>query len=305
MSTTYVLAGLRILSEFRLPGVSECASGTTEVVIRQYAFPDSLPGASLVMSDTEWDGERLLIRINGVGRYLVAYDRIDVDPYDGADPGDVRAYLMGTVLGALCHLRGIFPLHASAIDAATGCVAFTGDSGAGKSTLVAALARRRHQVIADDISFIEPNEQGRLSVWPGVHRLRLWESAVDGLGIPRDGIEREFRGYDKFLIPLPSPEGVERQRPLLAIYELNESPTGASAAVERLRGTESVDVILKNTYRLYLAEFMDRKHKVFSMCAMVANQVPVYRFTRPKEYAGLEHSMVLLERHFGELKGVS
>ena len=33
---------------------------------------------------------------------------------------------------------------------ADGCVAFVGESGAGKSTLVAALARRGHQVIADD-----------------------------------------------------------------------------------------------------------------------------------------------------------
>jgi len=194
--TTYVLAGLRVRSEFELQGVSKSSSGDEEVVVQQAPFNDSLKAATLTLPDTEWDGERLLIRIKGTARYLVTQNRIDVDPYEGSDPGDIRAYLMGTVFGALCHLRGIFPLHASAIETGGGCVAFTGDSGAGKSTLVAALSRRGHQVIADDVSFVEPDERGRVCVWPGVHRLRLWESAMEGLGLPREGTEREFRGYD-------------------------------------------------------------------------------------------------------------
>jgi hypothetical protein len=302
---TYVLAGLRISSEVRLPGVSEITSDVQDVVVRLRAFPDALPKAKLVRPDTEWDGQRMLIRIRGVARYLVARDQIDVDPYEGADPGDVRAYLMGTVLGALCHLREIFPLHASAIDASGGCVAFTGDSGAGKSTLVAALARRGHQVIADDIGFIEPDKQGRLCVWPGVHRLRLWESAVDGLGIPREGIEREFRGYDKFLVPLESPVRADAQRHLNAVYELYETPPGTSGTMDRLKGMEAVGVLLRNTYRLYIAEYMGRKDMVFSMCARIAEQVAVYRFSRPKDYGALEDTVALLERHFEGLKVVS
>jgi len=302
---TYVLAGLRFRSEFRLPGVSEIASETEDVVVRRRAFPDSLPKATLVRPDTEWDGERMLIRIQGVARFLVARDQIDVDPYPDSSPEDVRAYLMGTVLGALCHLREIFPLHASAIDAGGGCVAFTGDSGAGKSTLVAALARRGHQVIADDIGFIEPDKQGQLCVWPGVHRLRLWESAMDGLGIPREGIEREFRGYDKFLIPLASPVSADAQRRLNAVYELCEAPPGTSGTMDRLKGMEAVGVLLRNTYRLYIAEFMGRKDTVFSMCARLADQVAVYRFRRPKDYGALEDTVALLERHFEGLKVVS
>ncbi len=85
-----------------------------------------------------------------------------MDLAPSSDHDEVRAYLLGAVFGALCHQRGITPLHASAIDVADGCVAFVGASGAGKSTLVAALARRGHQIIADDECFLQLETGGEV-----------------------------------------------------------------------------------------------------------------------------------------------
>ena len=63
-----------------------------------------------------------------VGRFLLRAGReIQIDLAPSSNHDEVRAYLLGAVFGALCHQRGITPLHASVTDAADGCVAFVGD----------------------------------------------------------------------------------------------------------------------------------------------------------------------------------
>ena len=66
--------------------------------------------------------------------------------------------------------------------------------------MVAALASRGRQVISDDLCVFEASEQG-VRVWPGLNRLRLWEDALAALGCDQPGIEREFRGLNKYLVP--------------------------------------------------------------------------------------------------------
>ena len=127
-----------------------------------------------------------------------------IDSAPSSNDDEIRAYLLGTAFGLLCHQRGITPLHAAAIDVAGGCVAFVGESGAGKSTLVAALAQRGHQVIADDVCFQQLDDQGSIQSWPGIERIRLWEEAMDALDCDGPGVEREMHGYNKYFVPVRS-----------------------------------------------------------------------------------------------------
>jgi len=244
----YALAGLRVNSDFALPGVAQWDEHMfgDEVVIRRATVSDVLNSPIVTFADGQWDGDHLLLTIQGAGRYLVTPDRIDVHPAEGSDPGDVRAYLLGTVFAALCHLRGILPFHASAIDVPDGCVAFAGDSGAGKSTIVAALAERGHQLISDDVTYIRATGQGGLGAWPGANRLRLWDSAMDGLGYDKQRAEREFRGYDKYLVPSESPRTPGKERQLLCIYQLASAPDDAHTTIERLRGMDAIETLLQN-----------------------------------------------------------
>ena len=64
---------------------------------------------------------------------------------------DTATYLLGPVLGILLRLRGVTCLHASAVAFGEKAVAFVGSEGAGKSTTAAALARRGHAVLSDDV----------------------------------------------------------------------------------------------------------------------------------------------------------
>lgn len=304
----YTLAGLHLISEIALSGVATCADdlSKSEVVrIRQTSVPKELNAPIATYPDAQWNGEELLITISGIARYLVSADEIDFEPFEGAGLGDVRAYLLGTVFGALCHLRGIFPLHASTIELVDRCVAFTGDTGAGKSTMAASLIARGHRLISDDVTYFRRAPSGRLEIWPGTTRLRLWESAMEGLGYGKEGVEREFRGFDKFLLPASSPDNADCPRRLHAIYQLVAAPSGAPVEIEQLRGASAMEALLQNTYRLFIAEDTGRKSQVFAVCAEVARNVPVFRLRRPKDFGVLDAVLSAFERHSAEIAAAS
>src|SRR5207237_7475894 len=74
-----------------------------------------------------------------------------VEPRGPLDTPEFRATLLGPVLGTLCHQHGRFPLHAACIRIGDRAIALSGHTGVGKSTLAAALVRRGHPLVADDV----------------------------------------------------------------------------------------------------------------------------------------------------------
>jgi hypothetical protein len=297
----YRLAGLRIVSDFPLSGLPIChdaVAARNEIAIRRARVPESLSSATVVFRDGQCSENELLLNIPGVARYLLRGGKeILVDQALASNHSDLCAYLLGTVFGVLCHQRGILPLHASAIDVADGCVALVGESGAGKSTLVAALAARGHQVISDDVCFLQRGSNGYVGAWPGLNRIRLWEDAMEALGCDGPGVERELRGYNKFLIPIQSPPNPERPRRLQRIYQLCAAPEGDPTNVNRLQGAAAVEALMQNVYRLGLAEYMGYKPAAFVVCAAAARDVPVFRFSRPLGFDTLHEGVEFLEDH--------
>jgi len=304
-TTAYGLAGLYIRSELPLPGVPPWPGdipGRDKIVIRRADVPRSLSVVTAVFPDGQCNKNELLLDIKGVSRYLVRDEEILVDQAAGSTSGEVCAFLLGTAFGVLCHQRGILPLHASSVDFTDGCIAFVGKSGAGKSTLVAALAARGHQVISDDVCFLQRDEHGQIRVWPGLNRLRLWEDAMKALGCDGPDVEREFRGYNKYLVPLCSPRNPGEPRRLRRIYQLEPAPDGDRASVNRLQGAAAVEVLIQNIYRSGLAEHMGRKPALFVTCAAAARDIPVFRFSRPLGFHALREAVDVLEDHLSDLQ---
>lgn len=301
----YQLAGLRIVSDFRLPGL-QCyrdeIAANGDVVIRRARIPEGLP--SMTATFREWrhsgryNGKEVLLEFLTVGRFLVRCGKeILVDPAPASDDGEVRSFLLGTAFGVLCHQRGITPLHASVIDIADGFVAFIGESGVGKSTLAAALARRGHQVVADDVCFLQTDTEHNIKAWPGIARIRLWEAAIQALGCDGPGVERERHGYNKYFIPVVQPQNLKQPRRLRRVYELHDSPSGSTKVVTSLRGSAKVEVLMQNVYRLGVAERLGYKPYAFKVCSAAARHVPVFRFSRPKDFNALEETVAFLEQH--------
>ena len=299
--TSYKLAGLRVVSDLILPGLAPCGDEPLaghDIVVRRASIPETLSVVDVAFPDGQCNRDELLLNVPEVGRYLLRGGKeILIDQAPKSNYGDLCAYLLGTMFGILGHQRGIPPLHASVIDVADGCVAFTGKSGAGKSTLAAALAARGHQVIADDVCFLQLGEKGRVQVWPGVNRIRLWEDAMVALGCDGTGIERELRGYNKYLIPMHPLGAPLQSRRLRRVYQLHAASDGCNAGVYRLPGIVAMEALLANVYRLGLAEYMGFKPAAFAICAATARDVPIFRFSRPMVFSALQKGVTILEEH--------
>jgi hypothetical protein len=304
----YRLGGLRIASDFPLLGLQVCrdeAESRCEVVIRCAPIPDEVASATAKFLDGSYsgtyNGREVLLHSPAVGRFLLrAGQEIQADLAPSSNDDEVRAYLLGAVFGALCHQRGITPLHASVADVADGCAAFVGASGAGKSTLVAALARRGHEIISDDECFLQLGPNGDVQAWPGMARVRLWEDARAALGFDGPGVERVMHGCNKYFVPVRPPRNPIQSRPLRRVYQLHRIPKGTTE-VTRLRGVDAVEVLLQNVYPPDLAAHLGYQSHVFIVCTAVARNVPVFRFSRPWDFAALDQGIALLESHLQDI----
>src|SRR5262249_38122576 len=242
----YTFSGLRIESDFPLLGLQverETDSGR-DVVIRCASIPQEAVSTTAKFFNGHYsgtyNGREVLHHFPTVGRFLLrSGQEILMDLAPSADDDEVRAYLLGAVFGALCHQRGITPLHASAIDVAGGCVAFIGDSGSGKSTLAATLTRRGHDILTDDVCFLQLATEGDVRVWPGISRILLWDDARTALGFNGPGVEREIYGYNKYFIPVAPPRDPIQSRPLRRVYQLHRISNGAPK-VTRLQGAAAL-----------------------------------------------------------------
>lgn len=111
--------------------------------------------------------------------------------------------LTGPVFGFLLLLRGMTPLHASAVSHNDEAIVFCGASGMGKSTTAAALTHHGCRLMTDDIAALYYID-GRLHLAPAHPRVRLLDNAVEalygsdlaGLPLTPDGRKRYFNIND-------------------------------------------------------------------------------------------------------------
>ena len=75
---------------------------------------------------------------------------------------------------------GRLVLHASAIESASGVIAFVGRSGAGKSTLAAASVAAGYRYVADEITAVDPRT---LDVLPFARPIGIRRGGAAALGI--------------------------------------------------------------------------------------------------------------------------
>jgi hypothetical protein len=299
----YLLGGITFFSEIVLPELPLMQhQGATPhpVTIRLGEVSNHLPGAVELDPDCFATTSQYLLRINGVGRYLVTNGQeIVVSPEAGASPLDVRAWLLGTIFVVLCQQRGLLPLHASAVSSEPvngrhGAIAFLARSGQGKSSLAAHLAQRGLRVLADDVCLIDPAPADDLMVIPSAPWLKLWRNSLQHLGRQAEGLERVFSEDDKYRLPL---ETAGKREPIrkLVFLEGNEE-SSSSIRMEEVPPVKALPSLMNLTHQAYVLEATGQRQENFLRCGRVLSQARAYRLIRPWGLDHLESTVDAVEK---------
>src|SRR5687768_1084135 len=165
---SYIAYGLRIQSALALPELVRAEEGAVDVVVRLDRVRGHLPDGEHRAAYRRWTDSEAYFFWEPVGAFLARGGKeIVVDPAAGVAEEDVRGPLEGIVLGAVAHQRGLLVLHASAVTVRGETIAFIGERGRGKSTMAAALYRRGHALVADDVLVLGMSSTGKPVVFPG------------------------------------------------------------------------------------------------------------------------------------------
>ena len=274
----YRLFGLTLWSELELPELApgapvdvpdaEISVGRLPVAASTTPAPVPMPGGAA-------------FAVPDVARYAVLDGRrIVVDPVVGADPRNVRLYLLGSAMGLLLHQRGVLPLHANAVEIDGKAFAFMGPSGAGKSTLAAWFHDRGLGIVADDVCAVHFDAQSRPWVSQGLPRLRLWKSALEATGRSGGQFERSYAGdeqWDKFDVPLMRNDRGGQALPLAGIYVLSSAE---AFSIEALEGVAAAEAIFANTYRGQYIDGAEQARNHWHSSLKLISATPIFSVAR-------------------------
>ena len=289
----YVVYGVTIESEFAFPELAP-GSGAPDLRVRRGVGDES---AAAMRTGTFFEARRdgFLLRVEGIGRVWASAARdvvVDVEP--AASDAVVRTLLLGLVLTAVLHQRGVLVLHASSVVTRHGAVLLAGHSGDGKSTLLAALVGRGYEPFGDDAAVITQEGTGRLLAHPGFPYVKLWEDAAIRLGHAFEDAPRVTPGVDKYSFRL----GACQTRPpeaLAGLCLLGFHDGDNDIRCESVVGREYFAAVREYTRNFSLLEELRMQVPHFHLAAAVASGVPAVRITRPRDGDSLQEVLDRLE----------
>ena len=301
----YTAYGLRISSEIVLPELPECiAHQAADLVIRRGKVDVALPDPFESWAHIHLDGDTSYLSWRIVGKFAIrAGKEITIDAFADVEERIIRLPLLGPVLGTAIHQRQFLILHgnAIAINGDNGAAIFVGRSGQGKSTMSAALYKRGHPLVTDDVTAINVMGNGVPTVLPSFPQIKLWpesvESAlkedVESLGRVHPEVEkRVFRTFDNFYSSICN---------VKKIYVL---ATGDKPQIVPLQGQSAITAIIANSYMplLLQEEFMNDRYCTLHLqhCIKLVNSVAVARLERPRSLELLNDVAHLVESDFAQ-----
>jgi hypothetical protein len=225
------------------------------------------------------------LRWRGLAEFLISRDGSSIG-WRALAPGTqeaFRGYLLAQVLSFSLLARGREPLHASAVTAGGGAIAFLGDCGAGKSSLTAAFLRAGHRLVTDDL-LVLGRRQGGYAVEPGVGRIKLFPTVARRLLGKRRVAPRMTPGTTKLVLPLPHAMTVRRPLPLHTLYLLAR---GRSVRVTDVTPAAALLEILRDAFNTVSLD-PARLARQFRFARAVATRVRIRRVFYPRRFAVID-----------------
>jgi hypothetical protein len=209
----------------------------------------------------------------------------------------LRLYFFGSVLGLVCHQRGLLPLHASAVTFGGPAIAFCGPPGMGKSTLAAFCVEAGGRLVADDVLVVANEAGSHAVVNPGMPKVKLWRDALEALGRNTDGLSPDWARAEKFHVPA-GPLIVTEHVQLARIFVLEADEHAGAGVTSALSGAEAVSELIQNTYRPEYLDIARRRAVHFADCIRLSTLTPVVRLRRHRDKTWLMKTATMLRDGF-------
>ena len=203
---------------------------------------------------------------------------------------DIELWLFGLVVSFILQSRGIFSLHAAAVNFSGKAVAFLGTNGCGKSTLAYFLVRKGHALITDDVLPVV-DKDGRVFAVPGSPSMNLWSRTLDHVGRPDlsswkpgDAAGKHRYGIDKL--------GFYRNEsavPLRNIYFLQPTipDDGQSVRIDAVTAAQAMVDLLAYTRANSMIEISGQKN-LLRTYSLLISQASLRRLTYPRGFEYLD-----------------
>ena len=276
--------GLNIVSEMPLlaDNIIDKDSSDYDVIITLGKADDYL--------ENNERGTQLLGIIPGIAHTFISNGRrIVLEPFIGISQESIRNCILGSAMSVLLQQRGFLVLHASSVTIDGVAVGFLGHSGAGKSTICSAFQARGYKFLTDDAMALRINSQV-VEVIPSIPEIKLRDDSALATNlsggslsplhpVTKKKIHLVSQGFDRFAAPLKQIYVLEQGK------ENYIEPLGVQAGfVELIRHTRSATT-LKN-------QNLDKVH--FDRCALLSNNVPIFKLVRKFELSELNSIVDLL-----------
>lgn len=197
-----------------------------------------------------------------------------VDACAGAIPGEIEAYLYGTVTALVLGQQGRFSLHGTTVAVAGSTVAIAGRRGAGKTSTALALSQRGHELKGDDVLILDPGHDGMRAVTTG-RPLHVSPDAATALRVDMSTAVSLGPRIEKLAVPQP------RRPPshLKVLVVLVTRPI-EQIRVRNVAGPSAFRAVHANSYRAGLVRQLWQR-ELFAWAGEVAASVPVHILARP------------------------
>jgi hypothetical protein len=293
----YRVHGLVIASELQFPELAPVAGDfrlVPDLNVRLVKLPKDLETFETGIPDLFFARDKLLLVVPGVARFEIAHGtEVAIEILDNADMALLRLFFFGSVMGLICHQRGLLPLHASAVAFDGQAVAFCGPAGMGKSTLAAVCVEAGAKLVADDV-LIASNEVGsHTTINPGMPKIKLWRDAIEALGRTTEGLSPDWMRAEKFHVPF-GPFAVTEPVLLSQIFILETEENAGAGAMTVLSGSDAVSELIQNTYRPEYLDIAHRRATHFADCIRLSKLTPVVRLRRRRDTAELMKTALML-----------
>ncbi len=267
-------------SEIELPELLPVERLQPDLTIVEGTVPENLEQSISSSLLFQYSDEAYLFKSRNSGKFLLTNDdRLIFERYDRSSYADIRALLLGVLLGIVLHTKNRFPLHASAVDVGGRAVLFSGPCGSGKSTLAAAFSKRGFDLISDDITVITRDGQTLFAI-PSYPQIKLWDDSIRALGYAPCDYQALRPRVHKKRMPLKAMS--LNPVPLSSVYFMRAADV-PEVTIDQPPLYEAISMIDSNTYRGNQFKGIVNIKNHFSVSCSLSGEARIRTLVRPTD----------------------